>query len=37
MIRKLIRLYQAIVDFILNSLRGGKVKWGDTKEDYLLK
>ena len=29
MIRKSIRLYQTIVDFILNSLRGAKVKWGE--------
>ncbi|MBA7542059.1 hypothetical protein ES705_34375 [subsurface metagenome] len=29
MIRKLIRLYQAIADFILNLLRGCKVKWSE--------
>ncbi|MBA7537383.1 hypothetical protein ES705_29650 [subsurface metagenome] len=33
MIRKLIRLCQDIADFILDLLRGCKVKWGDTKED----
>ncbi|MBA7583193.1 hypothetical protein ES708_25134 [subsurface metagenome] len=32
MIRKLIKLCQAIADFLLNLLGGGKFKWGDTKE-----
>ncbi len=33
MIKKLIiRFYQVITDFVLNNLRGGKIKWVDDKK-----